>query len=277
MVKEAMLVRIVCQRESADEVAAGIREMFQSFDQHPNVTVADIPGSSGHRSIMIETDRPYTDENALDILGEPGYDALTRYPGVFSVEAISSLADRPEAMTEVEANRLAARIRQDAPFLQAVTVKPAHSVNEDFTPDEEAFICWIEGQQFCSEIYNATEWGQLFERLSYENRMNEFSMQTEEPDVRPFHRYVLDSPILPHFGSYGYIPLERHAVKNYLLDASLPPWCSGVRTLAGVKTIYTISGVRVPLSVATFSMQPGDQALVVTPDGEIGLLLRERE
>ena len=274
--ESTMLMCLTCQRETAEEVASALAEMFRGVGVSPHIAIDGGPSRPGDSHILIDTGRPYTDKAALDLYSEQGYDTVFRFPGVLSASVISSTDSRPVAMTELDANTLAAQITRDAPWLDRVTVEPVHTVNDDFTPDECLFVCLIGGLQFRAEIYNATEWGELIERLNYENRISEFSERTEEPGVRPFHRYVLDSPALPHYGNFGYASLERYAAKNYLLDANLPPWRSAVRSLAGVKAIYELSGVCVPLSVATFLMRPGDQALIVTPTGETGLLIREK-
>lgn len=274
--KPTILVRVTCVAETATQVAEALGDLLKSFGQKALIKVTDGSGRPGTRLIEMTTERPFSEEEADNIFTEPGYDAVLEYPGVLFAEAVSSLADRPRAMTELEARHLAGRITEEAPWLQRASVRPAHEVNDDFPPDEGAFVCWIEGYQFSSEIYNATEWGELFERLDYENRLNAFAMQTDEPDVRPFHRYVMDSPTLPNPGTYRYLDLERQAVRSFLLAATLPPWRSAVRTQAGIRTIYTLSKVRVPVSVASFSLLVGDQALVVTSTGEVGLLVREK-
>jgi hypothetical protein len=271
-----ILVRITCQQESAAQVAEDLTEAFKSFNQAPAITVTDAPGRPGSRLIVIDTEKPFSDEVADDIFSEPVYDGLFRLPGVLAVDVSSSDDEPLTAMTEAEANALAGRITQEAPWLSRVTVKPAHEVNDEFAPDSGLFVCWIEGQQFSAEIYTAVEWARLIERLDYEQRLSEYMDQVDEPDARPFRRYVLDAPVLPSFGSYAYLELERRAVRNFLLDAGLPPWRSAVRSHKGARAIHAISGVKVPVSVAPFALQVGDQALVVTPDGEIGLLVREK-
>jgi hypothetical protein len=271
-----ILVRVTCQQESAAQVAEALAETFKSFGENPTITVTTATVQKGRRLIEIDTGKPFTDEAAEDIFSEPGYDAIYQLPGVLAADIVSSDVERPLAMTKVEAGDLAARMRREAPWIGTVSVRPAHEINDDFPPDSGAFVCWIEGQQFQAEMYNPTEWATLMERLDYEGRMNAFIERLEEPDARPFRRYILDSPTLPNFGSYSYLELERHAIRNYLLDASMPPWRSAVRSRSGSRTIYSISGVRVPVSVAPFGMRVGDQALVVAPDGEIGLLIREK-
>jgi hypothetical protein len=271
-----ILVRVTCQQETAVQVAEALTETFKSFGEKPLITVSATIPLSGRRLNLNETSKPFTDEAADDILNEPGYDAIYELPGVLVVEIISSDVARPVAMTKEEADDLVARIQREAPWIGGVSVRPAHEVNDDFPSDSGAFVCWIAGQQFQAEMYNATEWAILMERLDYEGRMSAFIDQLEEPDVRPFHRYVLDSPILSTFGSYSYLELNRRAVRTFPLDANMPPWRSAVRSSVGTRTIYSIAGVRVPVSVAPFGMRVGDQALVVTPEGDIGLLVREK-
>jgi hypothetical protein len=270
-----ILVRVTVQEETATQVAEALAEIFKSLGATPTITVTAAV-QKGRRLIVIDTRKPYTDEAASDIFSQTGYDAIYQMAGVLTVEIVSSDVERPTAMTQVEANDLSARMMREAHWIGTVSVRPAHEVNDDFSSEEPAFVCWIEGRTFQAEIYNATEWATLMERLDYEDRMSAFIERLDEPDARPFRRYVLDSPSLPIFGSYTYLELERHAIRNYLLDAALPPWRSAVRSKAGARAIYAISGVRVPVSVAPFGMKIGDQALVVTPEGEIGLLIREK-
>ncbi len=212
-------------------------------------------------------------------------------------------------MAESEAHELHSIISKDAPWLKA-SVQPAHFFDDYIHPGLGWYVVHIETDTFSAEFYHFDEWIKLVEQLQASGENGEpnaisrkaldawaareqsrvrfigsipaelrerANQMLEESGERPnFSRFVLDSPALPNPGSYSYIELQPHGARNYLLELSLPPWHSGVCSVAAAEIIFNVTGVRVPVVDKPITMQPNDQALVITANKQIGLLIRKK-